>query len=124
MKLIATFLFSSMFTAASMGSTLPLPHPKDLVGDWVVSYAQRYCSIQLGIEEVPQANGFRLTVDPSTGACDLPFAAVAWRPAPDGISLLDQDGSTLIFFSQEAGGYRSEIHGDRGMRLRRKHAAP
>ncbi len=112
-----------MFTATSTASSLPLPHPEDLVGDWVVFDAQRSCSIHFGIEDLPQANGFRLTIDPNIGPCNFSIAAVAWRPAADGISLLDQEGSTLIFFSQEVGGYRSEISGDSGMRLRRKNAA-
>ena len=47
---------------------------------------------------------------------------LAWRPAPDGISLLDHEGTTLVFFSQEAGGYRSDIASDQGMRLRRQKA--
>lgn len=124
MKFIATFIFSIMLTATAAGSSLPLPHPEDLVGDWVVFDARQSCSIHFGIEDLPRANGYRLTIEPNVGACNFVIGAVAWRPAPDGISLLDQEGATLIFFSQEVGGYRSEISGDRRMRLRRTSARP
>lgn len=97
-----------------------MPHPRDLVGEWVLSDAQRICGIHLWIDEIPQANGFRLTVDAHAGICNFHMDAVAWRPAPDGIALLDQEGTTLIFLSQQAGGYRSDITSDRGMRLQRK----
>lgn len=122
MKFISTLLFSIMFTASSMGSSLPLPHPKDLVGDWVLSDRQQFCVIHLWIDEIPQANGYRMTIDARAGACNFPIDAVAWRPAPDGISLLDHEGATLIFFSQDVGGYRSDISTDHGMRLQRKKA--
>ncbi len=103
-----------------MGSSLPLPHPRDFVGDWVVFDATRFCGIHLWVEDMPEANGFRLTIDPHVAACNFAMDAVAWRPAPDGISLLDKDGTTLVFFSQEGDGYRSEIASDNGMRLCRK----
>ena len=112
-----------MVTTTAAGSSLPLPHPTNLVGDWVLSEAQQFCAIHLWIDEIPQANGYRLTIDARAGACNFPMAAVAWRPAPDGISLLDQEGTTLIFFSREAGGYRSDIHSDQGMRLQRRNSA-
>lgn len=120
MRLIATFLFSIMFTASSIGSSLPIPNPRDLVGEWVLSDAQRFCGIHLWIDEMPQANGFKLTVDAQAGICNFNMDAVAWRPAPDGIALLDQEGATLIFLSQEVGGFRSDISSDRGLRLQRK----
>ncbi len=120
MKFISTLLFSAMVTTTAVGSSLPLPHPEDLVGDWVLSYARQFCAIHFWIDEIPQANGFRLTIDARAGACTFPMNAVAWRPAPDGISLLDHEGTTLVFFSQEAGGYRSDIASDQGMRLQRK----
>lgn len=107
-----------------MGSSLPLPQPADLAGEWVVSASQQFCAIHLWIDEIPQANGYRLTIDARAGACSFPINAVAWRPAPDGISLLDREGTTLIFFSQEADGYRSDVASDQGMRLQRKNAAP
>lgn len=103
-----------------MAGSPPLPHPKDLVGDWVVFDATRFCAIHLWIDDAPQANGFKLTIDPQLGTCNFGMAAVAWRPASDGIALLDHEGSTLMFFSQEAGGYRSDIASDTGMQLRRK----
>ena len=111
-----------MVTTTAVGSSLPLPHPKDLVGDWILSFDRQFCAIHFWIDEIPQANGFRLTIDARAGACTFPMNAVAWRPAPDGISLLDHDGTTLVFFSQEAGGYRSDIASDQGMRLRRQKA--
>ncbi|MEF9999784.1 MAG: AprI/Inh family metalloprotease inhibitor [Comamonas sp.] len=120
MKFISKFLFSIMVTTTAMGSSLPLPQPEDLVGDWVLSYARQFCAIHLWIDEMPQANGYRLTIDARAGACSFPMDAVAWRPAPDGISLLDHEGTTLVFFSQEAGGYRSNIASEEGMRLQRK----
>ncbi len=113
-----------MFTAAAMGGSLPpLPLPKDLAGDWVLLDARRSCAIHLWVDEIPQANGFRLTADMDPLACNFSMNAVAWRPAPDGIALLDGEGSTLIFFSREANGYRSDIASDAGMRLQRKPAA-
>ncbi|WP_315129062.1 AprI/Inh family metalloprotease inhibitor [Comamonas antarctica] len=124
MRLISTLLLSSMFTAASMGSTLPpVPLARDLAGDWVLSDAGRSCAIHLWIDEIPNANGYRLTVDTCPEACNFSMNAVAWRPAPDGISLLDREGSTLIFFSREANGYRSDIASDAGMRMDRKPGA-
>lgn len=123
MKFLSTFLLTIMFTATSMGGTPPLPNPEELVGDWVLSDGRRLCNLHLGIEEVPQANGFKLALDPQSGACQLFVDAVAWRVASDGISLLDHEGTTLIFFSRDAQDYRSDIAGDSGMCLRRKSAA-
>lgn len=109
-----------MFSAASIADTPPLPHPKDLVGEWVVFDSTRVCGVRFWIDAILQANGYRMTIDPLGGACTIPLDAVAWRPAPDGISMLDHEGTTLIFFSREDGGYRSDIFTNDGLRLRRK----
>ncbi|MDU3787792.1 MAG: AprI/Inh family metalloprotease inhibitor, partial [Serratia marcescens] len=49
----------------------------------------------------------------------LPQEPVAWRPAPDGIALLDKDGLTVLFFSQEDDHYRSQIWAETGKILKR-----
>jgi hypothetical protein len=43
---------------------------------------------------------------------------VGWRPAPDGIALLQADGSTLAFFSRDGESYRNQLGADDGLTLK------
>ncbi|EBL6669115.1 protease, partial [Salmonella enterica] len=49
----------------------------------------------------------------------LPELPAAWRPAPDGIDLLNHDGMSILFFSQDGESYRSNIWDKQGKILKR-----
>ncbi|EFO1665478.1 AprI/Inh family metalloprotease inhibitor [Escherichia coli] len=102
-----------------MASSLVLPPADSLSGQWTVTDKSNSCIIQLSTESVESANGYRLSISPSCGYVGLPEATVAWRPMPDGIALLDCDGSTVLFFSREGEHYRSQIWDNSGKVLKR-----
>lgn len=109
MILKIAFLSAMLFSTASMASSLTLPHPDYFKGEWLVSTGENLCNVNFSTEISTEANGLKLTTDEKQGKCESIKNAVAWRPSPDGISLLDQDGNTLIFFSMEDGVYRREL---------------
>ncbi|WP_261247708.1 protease inhibitor Inh/omp19 family protein [Serratia ficaria] len=107
-----------MVTGAVMASSLVLPTAQSLVGQWQVADRERQCRIEFLASEQSAANGYRL-VDRQRCLNKL-FAAevVGWRPAPDGIALLQADGSTLAFFSRDGEVYRNRLGADDGLTLK------
>lgn len=103
-----------------MASSLVLPSPKSLAGQWTVVDKANSCDVHLKAESFEQANGYKLTVSPACTQDVFPEAPEAWRPTPDGIALLARDGRTLLFFSQEGEHYRSQIWEETGKVLIKK----
>jgi len=102
-----------------MASSLVLPSAETLSGQWTVSDKSKSCVVQLNAESVESAGGYSLKFLSDCMPDVLPQEPVAWRPAPDGIALLDKDGLTVLFFSQEDDHYRSQIWAETGKFLKR-----
>lgn len=119
LKLI-TLLGAAMISSTSSAEILPIPLPESLKGDWVILAGDSLCDITLSTEKMPEANGLKLTANNYQGGCKILTTAVAWRPYPDGISILDKEGLSIVFFSRDQEIYRSEIYGNSGIILKRK----
>lgn len=102
-----------------MASSLVLPSAETLSGQWTVSDKSKSCVVQLNTEGVESAGGYSLKFLSDCTPDVLPQEPVAWRPAPDGIALLDKEGLTVLFFSQEDDHYRSQIWVETGKILKR-----
>lgn len=102
-----------------MASSLVLPSADSLSGQWTLTDESNSCIIQLSAESDKSANGYQLSVSPNCAHAILPETAVAWRPAPDGIALLDREGLSVLFFSREGEHYRSHIWERAGKILKR-----
>ena len=102
-----------------MASSLVLPSAESLSGQWTVTDESNSCSLHLSAESVESANGYKLRVLSICSPEVLPQIPSAWRPAPDGIALLDNEGLTVLFFSREGEHYRSQIWDNSGKVLRR-----
>jgi len=107
-----------MVTGAVMAGSLVLPSAKSLAGQWLIADAERQCQIEFLASEQSEINGYQL-VD-SQHCLKKVFTAevVGWRPAPDGIALLQADGSTLAFFSRDGESYRNQLGADDGLTLK------
>ena len=107
-----------MVTGAVMAGSLVLPTAQSLAGQWQVADREQQCRIEFLASEQSETNGYQL-VDKQRCLKSL-FAAevVGWRPAPDGIALLQADGSTLVFFSRDGEVYRNQLSADDGLTLR------
>ncbi|MBU3895652.1 protease inhibitor Inh/omp19 family protein [Serratia rubidaea] len=92
-----------------MANSLVLPSPALLSGLWTIIEQGNSCDIHLKTERFEQANGYKLSVSPNCMGEVLPERPEAWRPTPDGIALLNKEGVTVLFFSQEGDHYRSQI---------------
>ncbi|MFI0488239.1 MAG: protease inhibitor Inh/omp19 family protein [Yersinia sp. (in: enterobacteria)] len=103
-----------------MASSLVLPTPESLSGQWTVVEQANSCVVHLRAESFKQANGYKLSVSPNCAHDLLPEATEAWRPTPDGIAFLDRDGLTVLFFSREGEHYRSQIWEETGKVLKKK----
>ncbi|EHE5688046.1 AprI/Inh family metalloprotease inhibitor [Salmonella enterica] len=109
-----------IFSGGSVTSSLILPSPVSLSGHWIVVDKINECDIYLGGERIEQANGYKLIFS-SPCTFDI-FSEIpeAWRPAPDGISLLNRDGRTVLFFSRENENYSSRVWECSGIMLKKK----
>lgn len=95
-----------------MANSLPLPAPEQLAGQWQLSLewpneaAQRHC-LTLEATASSVRNTFVLhTADhPIHGAAPLK----GWRPTPDGVSLTDKEGATVLFLSSAPQGYGADL---------------
>ncbi|USQ47703.1 protease inhibitor Inh/omp19 family protein [Serratia marcescens] len=72
-----------------MASSLVLPSAETLSGQWTVSDKSKSCVVQLNAESVESAGGYSLKFLSDCTPDVLPQEPVAWRPAPDGIALLE-----------------------------------
>ncbi|WP_262409923.1 protease inhibitor Inh/omp19 family protein [Escherichia albertii] len=93
----------------SMATSLMIPSVESLSGKWTISHKSAICSIYLGTKDVPLANGYELNISLHCDHKIFKKKPVAWRPAPDGIAILDENGATISFFSKEGEHYRSRI---------------
>lgn len=98
---------------AAMASSLVLPTAQSLAGQWQVADGQQQCRVEFLVSEQQGTNGYELR-DREQCLKNL-FAAevVGWRPAPDGIALLQADGSSWVFFSREG-----EVYTGAGLTLK------
>ncbi|HAT3781507.1 AprI/Inh family metalloprotease inhibitor [Serratia marcescens] len=92
-----------------MTNNLLLPSAISISGHWTITDKSNSCTIHLSEENVESANGYKLIILSTCSPEILPQVPVAWRPTPDGIALLDQDGLSVLFFSREGMHYRSHI---------------
>lgn len=90
-----------------------------LKGDWRLETAAKECQVELGLDAKtfpgPNAPGWEMR----DGGClsGLNLGGVeAWRPSSDGIALLRNDGSLVVFLSRRGQGF--EGSGPDGERLR------
>lgn len=109
---------SIMGTGAVMASSLVLPSAQSLAGQWQVADAQQQCQIEFLASEQSATNGYHLVDRQGCLKKVLTAEVVGWRPAPDGIALLQADGSTLAFFSRDGDVYRNQPGADGGLTLK------
>ncbi|CAI1022895.1 SmaPI [Serratia quinivorans] len=107
-----------MVTGAAMASSLVLPSAQSLAGQWQVADAQQQCQIEFLAREQSATNGYQLVDRQNCLKNVLTAEVVGWRPAPDGIALLQADGSTLAFFSRDGDVYRNQPGADDGLTLK------
>nr|WP_071819507.1 protease inhibitor Inh/omp19 family protein [Erwinia sp. Ejp617] len=81
-----------------MASSLVLPSAASLSAQWTVVDKSSSCVVQLTAERFGAANGYKLSISPGCAPTAIPEITEAWRPAPDGIALLNRDGLTVLFF--------------------------
>ncbi|VEA61385.1 SmaPI [Serratia plymuthica] len=107
-----------MVMGTVMAGSLVLPSAQSLAGQWLIADAEQQCQIEFLAGEQSEINGYRL-VDSQHCLKKVFKAEVAgWRPAPDGIALLQADGSTLAFFSRDGESYRNQLGADDGLTLK------
>ncbi|WP_292072363.1 AprI/Inh family metalloprotease inhibitor [Brevundimonas sp. UBA7534] len=97
-----------------------LPEAAELAGRWRIETSTAGCDVRLTVETVvfagPDAPALRLVSDgPWLASVDLGVIE-AWRPSSDGIALLRNDGSLVVFLSRRGQGF--EGSGPDGERLR------
>ncbi|MHA7844874.1 AprI/Inh family metalloprotease inhibitor [Serratia sp. D1N4] len=85
---------------AAMASSLVLPTAQSLAGQWQITDRQQQCQVEFLASEQQGANGYQLRDREHCLKTLFAAEVVGWRPAPDGIALLQADGSTWVFFSR------------------------
>ncbi|MEH6665667.1 MAG: protease inhibitor Inh/omp19 family protein [Brevundimonas sp.] len=89
-------------------STPVLPSAEDLAGNWRLSWSGGACAVQLSARPVamprPAADAWDLTLDPACAANPALDLVSAWRPASDGITLVDAQGRDRLFLSRTRSG--------------------
>ncbi|PHM48655.1 protease inhibitor Inh/omp19 family protein [Xenorhabdus miraniensis] len=84
-----------------MASSLRLPPADELKGLWQLSDGQQVCRVELTDTRLPEGSIWALKSDAcATALFGQPVEG--WRPAPDGITLTDDDGNSLAFFGHES----------------------
>lgn len=115
---VAAVVGGMMVTGAVMASSLVLPSAQSLAGQWQVANAEQQCQIEFLAGEQSEINGYSLVDRQHCLEKVLTAEVVGWRPAPDGIALLQADGSTLAFFSRDGDIYRNQLGADDGLTLK------
>lgn len=105
-------------TGTVMASSLVLPTAQSLAGQWQVADAEQQCQIVFSASEQSETNGYQLVDQQGCLKKVLAAEVVGWRPAPDGIALLQADGSTLVFFSRDGDIYRNQLGAADGLTLK------
>lgn len=99
-KLIACVL-QVMFVSAgahAMASSLVLPTPAQLAGHWELKQQDQVCSLEL----LEQANA--LSGDVACVARWLGDKPLSWSPTPDGIWLMNAEGSGITHLNRQREG--------------------
>lgn len=91
-----------------MASSLVLPSAQSLAGQWQLANGEQQCQVALLDSEQRDTNGYQLQDQQQCLHEVFSAPVVGWRPAPDGIALLQADGTTLAFFSREGAVYRHQ----------------
>ncbi|PHM61947.1 AprI/Inh family metalloprotease inhibitor [Xenorhabdus ishibashii] len=84
-----------------MASSLRLPTAGELKGLWQLSDGNKLCSIELTDVRLPEGSIWAL----KGNACVTELIGQpveGWYPSPDGITLTDDDGNSVAFFSHES----------------------
>ncbi|ECY4325432.1 protease [Salmonella enterica subsp. enterica serovar Enteritidis] len=92
-----------------MASNLILPAAKSMAGQWTLTDKSNECTMIFSTQRLEWINSYKLSVLSDYSHDVLPQVPVAWRPAPDGIALLDSAGLAILFFSREGEHYRTQI---------------
>lgn len=116
---IISIIVMFFLSGVSMANSLFLPSPESLAGEWVIIDDGKSCHITFSSDKVENINGYKLLVNSPCKHIVLPELPAAWRPAPDGIDLLNHDGMSILFFSQDGESYRSNIWDKQGKILKR-----
>ena len=97
-----------------------LPEAAELAGRWRVETSTAGYEVRLTVETVvfagPDAPALGLVSDGPCLESLQPGGIEAWRPSSDGIALLRNDGSLVVFLSRRGQGF--EGSGPDGERLR------
>lgn len=101
----ATIAVSITMMGAAMASSLVLPSAQSLAGQWQLTDRQQQCRVEFLAGEQQGVNGYQLRDREHCLKNRFAAEVVGWRPAPDGIALLQADGSTWVFFSREGAVY-------------------
>ena len=87
-----------------MASSLKLPSASELSGVWQLRGGEQQCEVVLHNASLVE-NTWRLEVDVQCLKALLPDVPAGWRPTPDGITLMKEQGQSVAFFSKEKEGY-------------------
>jgi hypothetical protein len=115
-----------LYTGISMASSLVLLSASQVAGQWALlkDGEPESCSLELRTVEYTEASGYELA---SAGECLSRWVsaeAVAWRPIPAGLALLDSTGSSLILFSLEGDEYRTLANASEPQQLLLRRVTP
>lgn len=123
-SVIAGALILIPFAETSAMSMPILPAAEDLAGDWRLHWSGGDCIVSLGARTVPMprpaADAWTLTLAPDCVGTDAMEAIRAWRPASDGVAMVDAQGRTRLFLSRtEPGAYEAALPSGQRLRLTR-----
>lgn len=97
-----------------MSASLVLPSASSLAGVWQLSDDHTAVQIELSAISNLAANGYVLRDKSHILPGMVESKIAAWRPEPDGIALLDAEGSTILFMAKVSDGiYESNANGMR-----------
>ncbi|HEJ9095819.1 TPA: AprI/Inh family metalloprotease inhibitor [Serratia odorifera] len=108
---------SILMTGVVMASSLVLPSAQSLAGQWQLANGERQCRLELLADTQRETNGYQLRDRQQCLKAIFNAEVIGWRAAPDGIALLQSDGSTLAFFSRDGEVYRHPIGAADGLTL-------
>lgn len=88
-----------------MASSLVLPTSAQLAGHWALHQQEQVCALDL----IEQANALKGDIECARQW--LGEAPVSWAPTPDGIWLMNADGSGITHLNrQKEGEYQGRTH--------------
>jgi hypothetical protein len=110
---------------SAMSMSIPvLPSAEDLAGDWRLHWSGGACSVSLSARPVamprPAADAWSLTLEPACAGNAALDSVSAWRPASDGVEMVDARGRTRVFLSRTGPGvYEAAPPSDQTLRMTR-----